>query len=377
MGPDRVVRARTHPGGVTSPAEVGRRLRLLADIASTRGDGDLGHMYELTHQAMTATDADGAGLSLWVPESSRLVTMVNVGVFDDAESPFPDQEDYPLDEWGESQRVEECLGRLYTLDQEEVDPIARRYRAYLLEWQVASAMDLPVLVDGVVWGELTVARTAERTSYAMDDLWWASAVASQVGAAIGSAMHLRSLHRMATTDPLTGLPNRWAFDQQTGRLLSSGRSSRPIVVAVLDLNGLKSVNDALGHEAGDQLLIRFADLLRETATTLPASVVARLGGDEFCLVSGEHTVERVHDALSDLLDAATASLGSSAACGIAVLEPGDPTADISSALRSADAAQYLAKRSGATIPVIAAETETVEATDRRKYRDASDAPLAG
>ncbi|MFZ0322981.1 MAG: sensor domain-containing diguanylate cyclase [Actinomycetes bacterium] len=329
-----------------------RRMRLLAEITSTRGDGDVAHLHELTLKAMRATDADAAGLSIWVPEFERLRTLVNVGVFDDGPSPFPDEEDYPLREWGRSQAIEDCLGRVYWRGQPAADAVSQQYLSYLVDWGVDSAMDLPVLVDGAVWGELTVARTADHPAYGLDDMWWAAAVASQVGAAIGSALHLRTLHRMATTDQLTGLPNRWAFDEQARRLFAAGVRQRSVVLAVLDLNGLKAVNDSRGHEAGDRLLIGFGELLREVGAELTGSLVARLGGDEFCLLTGEHAADAVEQALRRLLARAADDLGCTAACGIAEHSPSTPVDGVSELLRLADEAQYRAKHGRSPVPLL-------------------------
>jgi diguanylate cyclase (GGDEF)-like protein len=90
------------------------------------------------------------------------------------------------------------------------------------------------------------------------------------------------LHRAATTDPLTGLANRRAWEAEAGRVLAhSLRTGEPVTVAVLDLDRFKEVNDRAGHEAGDALLrdltARWAAELRE------ADLLGRYGGDEFVL----------------------------------------------------------------------------------------------
>ncbi|MCU1690991.1 MAG: Signaling protein ykoW, partial [Frankiales bacterium] len=86
------------------------------------------------------------------------------------------------------------------------------------------------------------------------------------------------LLRLAQTDPLTGLANRSLLSQRTLEALEQG----PVAVALLDLDGFKAVNDSLGHEAGDGLLVEVARRLE--GAVLPGETVGRLGGDEFAVV---------------------------------------------------------------------------------------------
>jgi diguanylate cyclase (GGDEF)-like protein len=93
-----------------------------------------------------------------------------------------------------------------------------------------------------------------------------------------------AMEHAAMHDPLTGLPNRLLFNDRLQHGISNARrSSRPLALFVLDIDGFKNLNDALGHSAGDAVL-------RETAARIQASVrvsdtVARLGGDEFVIVA--------------------------------------------------------------------------------------------
>ena len=88
--------------------------------------------------------------------------------------------------------------------------------------------------------------------------------------------------RQATTDPLTGLLNRRAFLEEMARHIDRlDREEQPGTLLFADLDYFKPVNDRLGHEVGDQVLVRTADILRNTVR--PSDLVARLGGDEFAL----------------------------------------------------------------------------------------------
>ena len=92
------------------------------------------------------------------------------------------------------------------------------------------------------------------------------------------------LRRMASTDPLTGLVNRRIFDLRLREELArADRYHQPVTLMILDLDGLKDINDELGHDAGDSALKAVARSLQRTcrATDLPA----RFGGDEFCVLA--------------------------------------------------------------------------------------------
>jgi diguanylate cyclase (GGDEF)-like protein len=94
---------------------------------------------------------------------------------------------------------------------------------------------------------------------------------------------LAAVEQLSVTDALTGLYNRRGHDLLASQVLRSGaRHGTMTAVLFLDVDGLKRVNDELGHDAGDGLLIGAADLLRKTFRD--SDVIARLGGDEFCVV---------------------------------------------------------------------------------------------
>lgn len=94
---------------------------------------------------------------------------------------------------------------------------------------------------------------------------------------------VRRLADEALTDPLTGLGNRRAFDQDLARELARiSRSEHPVTIAVMDVEGLKKVNDTLGHPAGDQLLRRLANAIEQTVRASDRAY--RIGGDEFALI---------------------------------------------------------------------------------------------
>jgi diguanylate cyclase (GGDEF)-like protein/PAS domain S-box-containing protein len=160
------------------------------------------------------------------------------------------------------------------------------------------------------------------------------------------AMQHRALH-----DPLTALPNRVLFTDRLEQALERGRRHTGSVAAVLfiDLDHFKQVNDTLGHQAGDELLITVASRLREAVR--PTDTVARFGGDEFGLLLDDIASERVAIATAEriaasfarpfMLEAGTQFV--TASIGIALANGHQ---DAPALLHDADAAMYRAKQRG-------------------------------
>lgn len=151
------------------------------------------------------------------------------------------------------------------------------------------------------------------------------------------------LRRQAWRDALTGLANRYAFERRL-REIDGRPAFYPISLLIGDVDGLKAVNDRLGHQAGDRLLRIAGYVLRRVLR--PDDTVARLGGDEFGVIMTAtpmrtaRTIQtRLQEVLSDY-----AGLGLRVSVGIATAAiPGQPLAPV---LRLADRRMYEAKRSG-------------------------------
>jgi len=160
----------------------------------------------------------------------------------------------------------------------------------------------------------------------------------------------RQLSHRAFHDELTGLANRALFLDRMDQALRNARTEEdPLVVLFVDLDDFKSVNDALGHGVGDQMLRSIADRIRRVSG--PGDTPARLGGDEFAILledaGGVDRAVDVAEALLALLHEPVALAGYDltvlASVGVAVSAPGMTTAGL---LRDADIAMYEAKRSG-------------------------------
>ncbi len=160
----------------------------------------------------------------------------------------------------------------------------------------------------------------------------------------------QELRAQAFTDPLTPLANRTYFIQHVTAALQSGRRREgSIAVLLLDLDDFKTVNDSLGHVAGDALLIAVAERLRTCVAD--GDVAARLGGDEFVVLLRQltgpddavYSAERVLAALSAPLVVEGQTLTIRASIGIALPSAEEDAGDL---LRNADLAMYTAKRDG-------------------------------
>jgi len=154
--------------------------------------------------------------------------------------------------------------------------------------------------------------------------------------------------RLANYDSLTNLPNRRLFGSELERQLDFAKTEdQTLGVMFLDLDGFKEINDTLGHEAGDELLIQVASRLRKTLRK--GDFIARLGGDEFAVINTNssrfntaETAQRLVEAIADPICVAGFPVTCSVSIGIASFpEDGE---DGDKLLKLADFAMYEAKR---------------------------------
>ena len=160
----------------------------------------------------------------------------------------------------------------------------------------------------------------------------------------------RLLHQ-AFHDTLTGLANRALFQDRVDQaVLRQARAPDPFAVLFIDLDNFKAINDSVGHNAGDAVLVQVAQRLK--ASVRPSDTAARLGGDEFGVLvelGGAETAalkvaQRVADALSTPIEAEGETWFISGSIGIAFSSAGGDSTE--AILRSADVAMYDAKRRG-------------------------------
>lgn len=155
--------------------------------------------------------------------------------------------------------------------------------------------------------------------------------------------------RLASHDPLTGLPNRSVLQARLEELTNGGSCSQPFALILIDVDEFKMTNDTLGHDAGDALLMAYATRLKAFATN--GSIVTRLGGDEFGLllmdISEPEDVERFSrqlvDRLSEPVQHAGKLIDCQASAGASVRNRPREASDL---LKEADLALYASKAAG-------------------------------
>lgn len=166
--------------------------------------------------------------------------------------------------------------------------------------------------------------------------------------------HERQLELKAHHDALTGLPNRILLgDRLQQAMMHARRTGRSLVLAYIDLDGFKAINDGYGHQVGDRLLVSIAEHMRKALRE--GDTIARLGGDEFVAVLSDQDHDPRHSSLAvitRLLDATSQpveenglTLRVSGSIGLTFYPQGEEV-EPDQLLRQADQAMYQAKQSG-------------------------------
>ncbi|MFM0686066.1 EAL domain-containing protein [Paraburkholderia strydomiana] len=200
-------------------------------------------------------------------------------------------------------------------------------------------------------------------------VWIASLVMKRMRERVSRAE--KDLEYLASTDPLTDLPNRRAFyDELKMRLHKASAANKRVALMMVDLDNFKTVNDTLGHGAGDELLKQVAEALRNVVR--PHDLVSRIGGDEFAIVLGPDasrvraraTAGRVARNLSRPFVLHGIESAVSASVGFSVYP--EDTAEIAELVSNADIALYSAKSRGKSIAVEFQSEMTAEAQRRAR-----------
>jgi diguanylate cyclase (GGDEF)-like protein len=237
------------------------------------------------------------------------------------------------------------------VSKEDDDPAERQ----LLESRgQKTLLMLPLLAQGETIGMMEIIDVEDR-EFDRHDVDFCQALCDVVGVAVRNAMLYSEMHELAARDKLTGLYNRRLFEEQFDAAVArSLRNGEELSLLVVDLDGLKRINDLGGHPAGDEALKGVADALR--ASIRAGDVPCRLGGDEFAVILPGATpadaimvAERAQEALiargpysfSGGVARASANLGS-----------------IYDLYRSADIAAYRAKAAGGARTLLGVESRT-------------------
>jgi diguanylate cyclase (GGDEF)-like protein len=226
---------------------------------------------------------------------------------------------------------------------------------------VHGAMAAPVHADGRTTGALALSSSRPGRVFSQAEQGMLHSLAQHASLALHDARRADAMQHQALHDALTGLANRALFTDRLQHALGAGRRRGTVCgVIFLDLDRFKTVNDSLGHAAGDELLVLVAQRLDEALRS--ADTAARLGGDEFAILledlnepeEAALVAERIAELLRAPLLVAGREVFVSASIGIAVGRFG-----ATELLRQADVAMYRAKADGkATYRVFAPSMES-------------------
>jgi diguanylate cyclase (GGDEF)-like protein len=329
-----------------SDGEAGTELRAVLRIAGVAaGAHRLEDVVELVaNEGRAALDAASFTIGRWERERGGLRTLINVGRLGPGQEPRPADELQPLSGFP---LIRDLVLRGVPYRVAVDDPSAD---AAALETLTAFGKEaeirVPIVFEGAIWGALWATADGDRR-FDADDMRLLEAIAAQVATAIGRAELFDRVSRFAFEDPLTGLANRRGLDTRLRELLAIAERERSdLTLLICDVDGLKQVNDRLGHAAGDDLLRGVADILSITAAGYSDALLARLGGDEFCVVLPGRDLHAAAPFARAASRAVANQLGGEATLSWGATSLGGRLLPPSELLRAADAAQYAAKRLG-------------------------------
>ncbi|THF84361.1 EAL domain-containing protein [Deinococcus sp. KSM4-11] len=254
-------------------------------------------------------------------------------------------------------------GEVVVVEDTATNPLCADLRSVLLPNELRACVSLPIINgDRETLGTLALyARTpGPFPPHAFEELEKARHLAA---VAIEHHRLAEELAYQARYDQLTGLMNRRTFEQELDQVMSVGHQSE-IALLFMDVDDFKSINDHLGHHAGDQILRALAERLRHT--TRRGDILARISGDEFTVIlpftseaEAVVVVQRILDAVAAPFLITEREVYVSVSIGISIMPEGGY--DAATLMRSADLAMYDSKRSKAGFTVFRS------AMNRREY----------
>jgi diguanylate cyclase (GGDEF)-like protein len=322
-------------------------LQLARALADAGTSGEIAS--RLADAVPGVVDCDRAGVYLWQPETGELVRRATT-------RPGSERPENP-DEWRRTPSPGGPLERLVNdprpepmfIDADSGGPVLQELLATI--GAVASIL-VPLVIPSQFLGlvAVSVMDRPDRLDPTPDLLDRLSGVAAQATTALQNGRLVDQITHQALHDDLTGVANRLQFADQLRRSINHARQHGHLVtVFYLDLDRFKPVNDQLGHDAGDELLVAVAERL--TNCTRPTDTVARLGGDEFAILIAARTTPqdtdtvatRVAEAFTQPFAITAHELRVDASLGRATFP--DDADDAENLLRTADVAMFTTKRS--------------------------------
>ncbi len=240
-------------------------------------------------------------------------------------------------------------GELVVSEDMASDPRWQPVRELAARCGIRHCWSMPIVgTDGAVLGTFALYGAAPRWPEP-EHLELLRDGARLAGIAIERRNAMQKLIHDARHDALTGLPNRRAIFDQLEAALRRVAPGAAAAVLFVDLDGLKVLNDSLGHDRADEMIREVGDRLR--ASLRGRDFVGRFGGDEFVIIledlTGRSLAEDVADRVLDTVSRPLQSIGGAgvtASVGVTLIE--DEAVDVAEAIRQADCAMYAAKRAG-------------------------------
>ncbi len=326
------------------------RLQALFDLSRTLSSSlDLREVLgQFTDGAAELTGASAADLSTWDRENDVLVQLTEYLSLEDRVS-IPEDRLYSLSDFPASRAVMETQRPLQIRVSEAGDD--PHERALLEERGLRSLLMLPLVARGAAIGLMEIVDVEDRT-FDAHDVEFCQALCDVVATAVHNAQLYEQVKEMALRDQVTQLYNRHCFEEQlAGAVARSRRSGESLALLVIDLDGLKRINDLGGHPAGDEALRAAAESLRTSCRL--GDVPCRLGGDEFAVIlpgataqAAELVADRAQERLRELGKGQFSFSG-----GVAM--SGDSLATPYELYRTADIAAYRAKTAGGARTLLA------------------------
>jgi diguanylate cyclase (GGDEF)-like protein len=320
-------------------AQVSALLSLAQELA--RADTTAAVSDRLTDAVPRVLDCDRVSVALWDEDARQMVPLSASG--------YTVEQRQVIGGLVATPEEAPCLVQMLSdpeplfVDPSTEDPLLKRM---IDEFKACAFVVVPIVAREAFLGTLTVAVTEhpERLRSSPELLERLTGIAALAAPAIQSGQLVDQLHHRASHDSLTGVVNRAGFVHRMEQLLEEAGAKRKVGVLFVDLDQFKLVNDAHGHDIGDQLL-------RVTASRLAGTVrggdfVARMGGDEFTVILSdvrerdqlEAAEARVRAAFEQpfMLGGESMSVAPSVGCA---LWP-DDAGDVDALLQTADAAMY-------------------------------------
>ncbi|MFO7951784.1 MAG: diguanylate cyclase [Bacillota bacterium] len=287
----------------------------------------------------------GADRSYLFQFSEDLATMTNTQEWcaEGITSELGKNQEIPLDSlpwWSDMIKNREYV---YISDTDALPPEAEAAKRLFQDRGIKTLLYMPLMRDGKLFGFFGFDAVKERKTWPQEQINLLAVIAEVITNALIRNLNDETIRYLSFHDQLTGLYNRHFFVTEIKRL--EGSREYPVAVISADLDGLKLINDTMGHEKGDSYLRAGVNLLKNNLRS--CDLLARVGGDEFAILlprtdyaAAEKVVNRIYEQAEDYKDEQTV-MPLSISLGMAVSE--SPEKPLEEAYQDADACMYKEK----------------------------------